>query len=34
MIAAQLRALREGGTSAPIVGDNRDAEILASGDWF
>lgn len=34
MIAAQLRALREGGASAPVVGDNRDAEIMASGDWF
>ena len=34
IIAAQLKALRDGGASAPIVGDNRDAEIMASGDWF
>lgn len=34
MIAAQLLALREGGAAAPVVGDNAEAEISASGDWF
>lgn len=34
VIAAQVLALREGGAAAPVVGDNADAEINASGDWF
>lgn len=34
IIAAQVLALREGGAAAPVVGDNADAEISASGDWF
>ncbi len=34
IIAAQLLASREGGASAPVVGDNSTAEISPSGDWF
>jgi pyrrolidone-carboxylate peptidase len=35
IIAAQILASREGGASAPVVGTNADAEIMASGgNWF
>jgi pyrrolidone-carboxylate peptidase len=34
ILSAQLRALREGGASLPVVGDNRDAEIAPTGGWY
>ncbi|MDP3277463.1 MAG: hypothetical protein Q8Q09_19915 [Deltaproteobacteria bacterium] len=34
MIAAQLQALRDGGAALPTLGNNTDAEIMASGGWF